>query len=297
MVVIQTTNNKGLPIKFYSDGLLAKELDTAKIRVMNKNWDYVGLFCGLPRSGKSVLARTVAKYCCPWFDETYIAFTADEFVKITNECPKHSAVILDESFEALNTKVMMSPAFLKIVNHLQIVAQKNLFIMLCLPNFWDLSKFIAVFRSSHLFIPYASYDGDRGRFKAYGRDTKRFLYVKGMKYLDYEAVEPNFVGRFIKNDSIIDVPAYDERKKQHLLAQSNSQVKRVGDIGDINRVIDRALVLSIVKEKKYGKRVILHKDIALITGKSEDMICHSSQKLAREQERASEIASAMGVSL
>lgn len=200
--------------------LLHKEsLDTAIKRVRLKNWDYVAIIAGLPGSGKSTLARTCAKYCCPWFDLNYIAFTADEFVEISNKCEEYSSIILDESFQALNSRTTMSPDFLKIINHLQILRQKHLFIFLCLPNFFDLAKNIAIFRASHLFVTYPNNEGDRGPFLAFDRRTKTKLYVKGMRFMDYNAEKANYLGDFWENPNIIDLDAYEEMKKKHLLAQ------------------------------------------------------------------------------
>lgn len=204
----------------YIDKNLAENLDVAKLRVTEKNWDYVPIVAGYPGSGKSTLAKgTIAPYCCPWFDKSYIAFSDEDFIKITNSAPEYSAVVLDESFASLNSRVTMTSAFLRIINHLQILRQKHLFIILCLPNFFDLSKGIAIFRASHLFVTYASKEGDRGRFLAFGRDTKRRLYVKGCKFMNYNAVKSDFIGRFTKNKNIISEEKYDKLKLKHLLAQ------------------------------------------------------------------------------
>jgi len=207
------------PCQFTIDGILKENLDVAIHRVKKQNWDYVAIISGIPGSGKSTFSRTIARYCCPWFNEKYIAFTSEEFVKITNNCPEYSAVVLDESFQSMNARVTMTKAFLRIVNHLQIIRQKHLFILLCLPNFFDLSKNIAIFRSSHLFITYSSTDGLRGRFLAFSRDGKRRLYIKGGKFLDYNAIKSNFRGKYSRNPNIIDERVYEKMKIQHLKAQ------------------------------------------------------------------------------
>jgi adenylate kinase family enzyme len=202
------------------------ELSKVKDKVLHHNWDYVAVVAGLPGSGKSTFARGCAKYLCEWFDSSYVAFTAEEFIKITNNAPEFSAIVLDEAFQALNTRVTMSPDFLRIVNHLQLIRQKHLFIFLCLPNFFDLSKGIAVFRTSHLFVTYASKEGQRGRVLAFGRDTKRKLYVKGSRYMDYNCVRSNFHCSYYKNRDILDEPNYLSKKKQHLLDQDKKIDKK-----------------------------------------------------------------------
>jgi len=180
-------------------------------------------------SGKSTFARTIARYCCPWFDLNHIAFTSEEFVRITNNCPDYSAVILDESFQSMNARVTMTKAFLRIVNHLQIIRQKHLFILLCLPNFFDLSKNVAIFRSSHLFITYSSQEGRRGSFMAFSRDNKRRLYIKGSKFLDYNAIQSNFRGGYTMNKNVLSETAYEKLKLAHLRSQEKDLLKPTSD--------------------------------------------------------------------
>jgi ABC-type dipeptide/oligopeptide/nickel transport system ATPase subunit len=208
------------------DNLIRPELDRVKYRVKKKNWDYVALIAGLPGSGKSTLARTLARYLCKWFDEKYIAFTGDDFIEMTNNCPEYSSVILDESFASLNSKISMTGDFIKIVNHLQIIRQKHLFIFLCLPNFFDLAKGIAIFRSSHLYVTYADEKGNRGRFLVFDRRNKTKLYVRGGKFMDYNAQKANFHANFWENADIIDTENYELLKKQHMMDQSDKEVEK-----------------------------------------------------------------------
>lgn len=220
MVIVESGKDIiGNPCKFYLDGYLKRTLDVAKERVLKKNWDYVALVCGLPGSGKSTFVRALAKYCCPWFNLNYVVFSDEEFIKVTTKCPEFSAIVLDESFQSLNSRITWTPEFLRIVNHLQIIRQKHLFIFLCLPNFFDLSKGVALFRSSHLFVTYAEEDGDRGRFLAFGRGAKTKLYVKGIKFMNYSAERANFFGNYRKYLNIIDDEDYEKKKLEHLQSQ------------------------------------------------------------------------------
>lgn len=245
MVIVTSGKTKeGKPCSFFLNARLKKQLDVAKHRVLKKNWDYVAIISGIPGSGKSTFSRSPARYCCPWFDLSYIAFTAKEFIKITNDCPPYSAVVLDESFQSLNTRITMSPEFRRIISHLQLLRQKHLFIYLCLPNFFDLTKGVAIFRSSHLFVTYASKEGVRGRFLAWGRNEKRRLYVKGSKYLDLSVVDANFKGRYTKAEDIISEKDYEVLKLSHLRDQDKALVEKVNP-----------------KEQKLNKTIIYWKDV------------------------------------
>ena len=219
MVMIKSgLDYKGEPCEFFMEENLVKNAEPVKKVVQTKDFDFVSIVCGIPGVGKSNFSITLAKFFDPDFNIDKICFTADDFISVTNDCPKHSAVILDESFASLNTKVGMSSDFLRIINHLQLIRQKNLFIILCLPNFFDLHKGISLYRSSWLFVVYSEEFGKRGTFTCYDRNAKRILFVKGSKYMDYSCVDPNFRGRFTRQKAIDDVE-YERRKREHLEQQ------------------------------------------------------------------------------
>ncbi len=227
----------GRDCEFYLDGYLQKNLDEIKGVVTTKNFDSVFIIAGRPGLGKSNFAITCAKYCCPWFDKSYIVGTTEEFKTLTTNCPKNSSVILDESFAGLNSKISNSFEFLEITNHIQKIRQKNLFIFLCLPDFFDLNKGIAIYRSNILFVVYGHEFGTRGFFQCYDWEKKKSLYINGKKFLNYNCIVPNFRGRFTKQQAIDDVE-YEQWKLEHL--NENITQRREGSIRIIkqrNRII------------------------------------------------------------
>lgn len=227
---------------------IADVLDMATKR-NHRNFQYIAIIAGIPGTGKTTLSFNLASYVCPWFSEKYVCFTADEFIGLTTRCPKYSAVILDESFEAFNSKGSMTKDFKKVLNHLQIVRQRNLFLFLNLPNFFDLSKNIAVFLASHLFFVYSSREGVRGAFLVFDRDSKRELYVKGSRYMDYSCVNANFRARFYVNKGkILDEERYEAKKLKHFQEQ-DEKIKSENTISDRNTIIYR-----LKKEKLWSSK-------------------------------------------
>lgn len=254
-------------------------LDIAKDRVLNKNYDYLCCTAGFSGVGKSTfILFTAAPYCCPWFDLSYVAFTANEFIDICNKAPKNSAVVLDECFEALNSRTGSSKEFLKIFNHLQIIRQRNLFIFLNLPNFFDLNKNIALFRVNHLFVCYEdSKTNRRGKVLGFGRDTKRTLYVKGGKYCDYNAVRANFRAKFNRNKHLYDEKIYEKMKLKHL----HDQNKKMDSPISIRE--DRASFLTdnvIINSKRKG---FSQKETAEILGVNLSTVSTHWLKLKRDR--------------
>ena len=198
--------------------LIAENLDRVKKSVLLKGWDYVAIVSGIPGVGKSTFAQSVAKYLDPNFESWQICFTAKEFREKTSVGKKGQAFILDESFADMNSTLSKDPEFIATMNHLQLLRQKNLFIFLILPDFFSLNKTIAVFRASHLFVPYAN-EYNRGTVAVFGRDTKRTLYFKGKQFCDYHAAEPNFRTVF-QGHWFCDFADYENRKNEHLLSQT-----------------------------------------------------------------------------
>ena len=210
----------GDPDRKFVSKQVASELDKVKVRVQTKEWDYVTVIAGLLGSGKSTFAKGAAKHCDPDFNLDKVVFTAEDFINTTATCPEYSSVVYDECFEGMNTRVTLSPDFRRVVNHLQLIRKRHLFIFLCLPNFFDLQKSIAVFRTSHLWLTYCNEDGIRGKVMAFSRDRKRKLYVLGGKFMDYNMVRSNFVTRFYKNEDIYPVDDYEAKKDLILNARA-----------------------------------------------------------------------------
>jgi hypothetical protein len=225
MVLVDFVTDSGETVKHHIDGYLKSNLDIIKDSVLNKGWDYVAVVSGIPGVGKSTLAQVICKYLDPTFNtKDRICFSGtgeNGLMERTSNAELGQAFMLDESFEAMNTKVSRSGEFVRIMNHLQLIRQKGLFIILCLPNFFDLNKTIAIFRTSHLFVVYHD-KFKRGFFSGFGRDEKRMLYVKGNKFINYNCVMPNFRGNFTK-EWIADQKLYDEIKLAHLKEQATGK--------------------------------------------------------------------------
>ena len=252
MIVQSGLDVNGNECSFYLDDNLKIALDTAKDRV-KKDWDFCSCCVGTSGAGKSSFIRAVAKFCDPDFTHKNIAFTSEQFIEITNSCPKFSAVVLDEAFLSMNSRQTMSKDFQIIINHLQLIRQKNLFIFILLPNFFDLSKNVAIFRTSHLYLVYADDDGKRGKFLVFGRNEKRLLYIKGSK--------------------IIDVEAYEKAKMEHL--QQQNKFLRKNTIKDEFK----DLVVKLIDNK-----ILSSKQIAELIGKSQNSIQKYAQRHRELQE-------------
>jgi len=267
-MVVVNIPNKG---ELYLDENLQKNLDITKDSVINKNWDYFTVISGIPRVGKSTLAQQIACYLDPTFNIDRICFTAKEYIEKSSKLTKGQAIILDESFADLNTNLSRSPEFAAILNHMQVIGQNNLFHILVLPDFFSLAKNVALFRASHLFVVYAE-DYNRGRFAAFGRRKKSKLYEDGKKYSNYQAVEPNFRGRFV-GKWLINEDEYKERKKEHQIKQAKVLVKIPKYLKQRNKLIRYIYHNLNMKEEDIATVIGITRSAISVVMSGDDAAC------------------------
>lgn len=186
----------------YMDGMLYESFSNAKDVMKKKNLDLVIACSGYPGLGKSKLISQVAAFCDPTFTEDRMWQTTDDFVSaVKNETGILKAHVLDEAWEGLSSGQVRRKIGRILLNIMNVIRQKRLFIFIVLPDFFDLSKSIAIFRSRWLLHCYSEEFGDVGRFAAFDQNAKKQLYIRGKKFEDYGAWPADFYGVFTKCDS------------------------------------------------------------------------------------------------
>lgn len=210
---------EGTPKQYSMDGYVQKVLDTAK-SVIKKDWDMIFSIDGPEGSGKSVFAQQCATYCDPGFVIDRITFTPNEFQKAVTNAQPYQAVIYDEAFTGLNSRATMSVINRALVQMLAEIRQKNLFIFVVMPTFFDLDKYVAIWRTRGLFHVYTGENFERGYVAFYNRDKKKDLYILGKKFYNYNQPKPNFIGRF-SNHYTVEKDAYRKLKLESLKHHEN----------------------------------------------------------------------------
>ena len=135
--------------EMYIADAIANNMERVKKSVLKQGWDYMCIVSGLPGVGKSAFAQALAKFLDPNFTSKQITFTGKEFREKTTDGTLGQAFILDESFADMNSTLYKDPEFVATINHMQLIRQKGLFLIIVLPDFFSLSKNIAIFRASH----------------------------------------------------------------------------------------------------------------------------------------------------
>lgn len=218
---------------FYMDGYLKSNLDVIK-KVTKKDWDFVFVIDGTEGSGKSTLAQQIAYFLDPTFNIDRITFRPDEFKKTVIKTKPHKAIIFDEAYSGLSSRQAMTLVNKTLVDMFAEIRQKNLFLIIVLPTFFDLDRHVALWRSRILIHVYARDGFNRGYFSFYNMEKKKKLYLLGKKLYNYKCVSPNFIGRFPK-PYMVDENKYKEKKLESLRLMDKSKPLREDKKWLINR--------------------------------------------------------------
>jgi hypothetical protein len=148
------------------------------------------------RGGKSTLAAQCAWYCDRTVNLDRLAFDHLQFKKKVMEAQPRTAVIYDEAFSGFNVRMTINIINITLVQMMAEAGQKNLFIFVVMPSFFELDRYMSLHRSRALLHAYCGDNFQRGFFCFYNTDRKKDLYLKGKKLYDYRQSKPNFYGRF-----------------------------------------------------------------------------------------------------
>jgi len=189
----------------------------SKIIKANKNdWDFKILISGngMTRTGKSTLAAQLACVVDPKFTLDQVIFKGDKLVEHSKEIGKHRALVYDEAKEGLDSKKAITNYSNNIMTYFAECGWLNQFMIIVLPDFFDLNKSIALNQSIFLINCYTRNAFTRGYFNFYNRKGKRYLYIKGKKYYNYDCQTPTFQGTFTKWFPF-DKDEYEKRKAEN----------------------------------------------------------------------------------
>jgi len=200
---------------YYLDGIHQKNLDIAKKEIKN-DWDMIFAYDGSEGSGKSVKAMQDAYYCDPTLNLDRICFSPQEFKKAILAAKPFQSVVYDEAYTGLNSRATMSLINRALITMLAEIRQRNLFVFVVMPCFFDLDKYVALWRSRALIHIYTENGFQRGYFKFYNASKKKDLYINGKKFYNYSFPEANFSGRFT-NYYVLDQIAYKKKKRDALI--------------------------------------------------------------------------------
>lgn len=200
---------------FWMDDMLCEQIDIL-IKNIKDDWDFTIIISGSGevRVGKSVLAMHLGAYWSyqmlkvhgikvPFKVETNFVLEGKKLIEYGNELGqkhKYSCLIFDEAGADLEGTKLMTQMTQDVMDFFRECGQYNLLNLIVLPEYFVLPKGLALTRSIALIDVYYSVDSDnifhRGYFNFYSRRTKKELYLKGKRELNYSASKYDFNGKF-----------------------------------------------------------------------------------------------------
>lgn len=199
----------------YYDGFVASEFQNIRDNIIPKDWDWISFIDGMEGAGKSTLAQQLALLCDPTFNIDRICFTPQEFKNAVCKAEKYQAIIFDEAYEGVASKDTLGEVVKSVCALLTQIRQKNLFVFILAPSFFDVTKYIALWRTKILFHVYVGEKYERGLYLVYTYSAKNELYIKGKKEYNYNVVHSSAKARFTKQ-YIVDDKLYKEKKLKAL---------------------------------------------------------------------------------
>ncbi len=244
-VIDPTTKKK---YSYYMDGRLYEKLNKyVKPSVYTKDEDMVFLIDGPERSGKSVLGQQIARFLDPKFSINRVCMTPMEFKDAVQNAKKGQAIIYDEAYSGLSARGALTEINNMLISMMMEMGQKNLFVIIILPTFFMLEKYVALFRARGLFHVYRK-GAKRGYWMYFNQKRKKDLYLKGKKMLSYNGTKANMRGRFLERYTV-DENEYRQKKKDALEGKG-TKASRMNEKYKMQR--DR-LIYCLFKELELNK--------------------------------------------
>lgn len=272
--------NKVTDLKFRMNTLLIQQL---RILINNNHYDFDSIILidgAIEGAGKSTLAQQVAYFLTYYSGTRFglgnIVFTPKEFQEAVLRANKFDCILWDEAYLGSSKFKMSSTINQTIMMMLQQIRQKNLYILVVLPYFFDLNSYVAVPRSwflIHVYIGTQIDTGDlteqgeldwtkpifqRGFFRFFSRERKQQLYYRGRKEYNYSYVKGNFIGMFPRVYTV-DEAAYKE-KKANIKIDDKGMLPKDWVVECIKRGIPISMIADHCPEYKKSTIFDIQKD-------------------------------------
>lgn len=197
------------------------KLDVECERIREKirqDWDWPVVVSGYEGTGKSTMAFVLCKKVDPEFTIDSVVFDHKALCQRLATYPKYRAILLDEAGQSLFSREAITAVNREIVKALMMVRARNLFFVMCIPNFRWLDSYVREHRTRTRVEVYTLggargwadfYRPIRDRFKptTFWKPlyTYRFQQIDSDEWREYEkrkleVVEKALIGEEAKNN-------------------------------------------------------------------------------------------------
>lgn len=166
-------------------------------KIQKRGYDAHIVIGGKRRTGKSTLAKTIAYLKKPTLSINNFVVGLQDAPKCIAKAKDEDPLIFDEATLSFNSRDGMKGGQSNLLQIIDVVGQKRLLCIYCIPNFLHLNKTIAIEHSLFLIQTYTDDNLVRGNFAYFSTEQKRYLYEAGKKdYRSLNKSEAQFTGRF-----------------------------------------------------------------------------------------------------
>ncbi len=196
--------NKRKYIPKYYNGYLVIPIDRfiwTKLKniilLRDKGYDAIIIIDGKRRTGKSTLAQTIGYLLYPKLSIKNFVKGLEDAPTVLEETKNEGVVIFDEGSLTAASKDVMKKKNRQLLKIIDVIGQKKLTLIFCLPEFFELARPIAITHSLFLIHIYTERDLTRGKYCYFGTKRKRILYERGKKnYGSYQSPRADAIGSF-----------------------------------------------------------------------------------------------------
>jgi hypothetical protein len=229
---------------------------------------------------QSVLAMQIGKYMEPNLNEDDVCMTAGEFVGRIMETNRR-VVIYDEAFTGLSSRKSLTDINNDLVSLMMEMRQKNLFVIIVLPTFFMLDRYVALFRARGLIHVYTRKNGKRGYYLFFNSHKKKLLYIWGKKLMSYRRPTTNFKGRFFDTYGISEK---DYRKKKKKALENKERLSKSEKFLRQRNVLVYAIWDKFKKTAKEISELIKeYSEDSISSEQVKDLIAKSHESITRKR--------------
>jgi len=223
---------------FYMDGYLKENIDNFLIKAVEKKFDGVVIVSGIEGAGKTTLAATIAKHCDPTFPGPLLndgttrrrcdrmVFDTKQILEQIDKSTVGQAIVIDEAVLSMFSQDHANDMHKILLKKFVTIRKKRLYIFLVIPSIFLLRRYFAIFRTRAAIHCTVNEGINRGFFAFFSYNTKRLLYLRGLKEFNQSAVKPDFRGRFTDTEGFFfDVNEYDKKKEEAILSLTDGKKK------------------------------------------------------------------------
>jgi hypothetical protein len=250
---------------FYVEKTLKSNVDNYLIAAVKNKFDGVVVVSGIEGAGKSTMAFTLAKYVDPTFPgeplndgsnkrtPDRIVFTGKQVMEAIDKAKPGQALVIDEAVLSMSASDYASDIQKLLIKKFVLIRKKRLFIFIVIPSVFMLRKYFAIFRTRALIHCTVNEGIHRGYFKFYSYDTKRKLYLRGMKEYDQSCVRADFRGDFTDTCGFFfNEEEYECKKDEAIEALTNEPDERKATVSALRKKIFQQrndLIYAIYQEQ------------------------------------------------